>query len=132
MPKGVGSTLSRLVFNFSVEKDLAALKTSHNSSSSKIFIDLRASGLSFVGRISDKMTSAEREHRYSGTRCEFSYQVTYDLSNNLALQWALLLMHREIVDLTSNSFEPRKADWYGVLCASQEDHGSSWKALSGF
>lgn len=73
LPKGVGSTLSRLVFSFSVDKDRAVLRTCHNSSSSKTFIDLRASGLSFVGRISDKMTSAEREQRYSGTEYKISF-----------------------------------------------------------
>ena len=50
----------------SVEKDRAVLRISHKSSSNKTLIERQASGLSFVGRISDRMTSADLAERKVG------------------------------------------------------------------
>ena len=50
----------------SVEKDRAVLRISHKSSSNKTLIERQASGLSFVGRISERMTSADLAERKVG------------------------------------------------------------------
>lgn len=51
----------------SVEKERAALRISHKSSSNRTLIDRHASELSFVGLISERITSAERAERKVGT-----------------------------------------------------------------
>jgi hypothetical protein len=50
----------------SVEKERAVLRISHSISSNKTLMERHASGLSFVGRISERMTSAERAERNVG------------------------------------------------------------------
>lgn len=58
-PRAVGSRLNRLARNLSVEREDAALRILYRISSRKTLIDRKASILSFIGRMSDRMTSAD-------------------------------------------------------------------------
>ena len=67
-PSAVGSTLSRPARNRLVASERAAPRIRNRNSSRKPFSAARASGLSLIGRMSERMTSAEWEDMYEGPR----------------------------------------------------------------
>jgi len=58
-PRLVGRRLSKPALSLSVARDPEAFKIRDRNSSSRTLIAWRASGLSFIGRMSERMTSAE-------------------------------------------------------------------------
>lgn len=62
-PKGLGSNFVKPILSCSVAKERDVLRIIHKSSSRRTLTERRASGASFVGRISERTTSAERPER---------------------------------------------------------------------
>lgn len=65
-PRLVGKILRTPAFMRSVTNERAVLRMFHRNSSRNVLIERRASALSWMGRISERITSLEREERYSG------------------------------------------------------------------
>ena len=65
-PRLVGKILRTPAFMRSVTNERAVLRMFHRNSSRKVLIERRASALSWIGRMSERITSLEREERYSG------------------------------------------------------------------